>query len=290
MYVLAQFSERTSFDWLTRLRAQLGKDELKHADYLHAGLLYAAESDLWRVVDAGVQQASIFIVDPHTYVMQLIPELVNSGAEYGVDFTWRDILHLAAEKMIAETPAYELTNSSVSMELVRLTSARNPLCGLLAPKYLPLPSDVLKRIGGRIRDALRFAARSYAVFEFAYVDEEFEAEDFSFVSTRRFDLSNRIETVVRSTLSTRRIFDVEDSKSVQVIAETANTLAMYSPQPSFQTLYIREEDSRKADGLQAADIAAGIARTVIDSQGLRGLVNRFPKVRVNGVDLQHILR
>lgn len=290
MYVLAQFSERTSFDWLTRLRARLGKDELKHADYLHAGLLYAAESDLWRVVDAGVQQASIFVVDPHTYVMQLIPELVNSGAEYGVDYAWRDILHLAAEKMIAETPAYELTNSRVSMELVRLTSARNPLCGLLAPNCLPLPSDVLKRIGGRIRDALRFAARSYAVFEFAYADKEFDAEDYSFVSTRRFDLSNRFDTVVRSTLSTRRIFDVEDSKSVQVIAETANTLAMYSPQPSFQTLYIREEDSRKADGLQAADIAAGIARTVIDTQGLRGLANRFPNVRVNGVALQQILQ
>jgi hypothetical protein len=290
MYVLAQFSERTSFDWLARLRAQLGKDELKHADYLHAGLLYAAETDLWRVVDAGVQQASIFIVDPHTYVMQLIPELLNSGAEYGVDFTWTDILQLAAEKMIAETPAYELTNSSVSMELVRLTSTRNPLGGLLAPNCLPLPADVLKRIGGRIRDALRFAARSYAVFEFAYRDEEFDAEDCSFVHPRRFDLGNRFDTVVRSTLSTRRIFDVEDSKSVQVIAETANTLAMYSPRPSFQTLYIQEEDSRKADGLQAADIAAGIARIVIDTHGLRGLANRFPKVRVNGVDLQQILR
>jgi len=290
MYVLAQFSERTSFDWLARLRAQLGKDELKHADYLHAGLLYAAETDLWRVVDAGVQQASIFIVDPHTYVMQLIPELLNSGAEYGVDFTWTDILQLAAEKMIAETPAYELTNSSVSMELVRLTSTRSPLGGLLAPNCLPLPADVLKRIGGRIRDALRFAARSYAVFEFAYRDEEFDAEDYSFVHPRRFDLGNRFDTVVRSTLSTRRIFDVEDSKSVQVIAETANTLAMYSPRPSFQTLYIQEEDSRKADGLQAADIAAGIARIVIDTHGLRGLANRFPKVRVNGVDLQQILR
>jgi hypothetical protein len=263
---------------------------LKHADYLHAGLLYASEGDLWRVVDAGVQQASIFIVDPHTYVMRLIPELLNSGAEYGVDFTWRDILHLAAEKMIAETPAYELTNSSVSMELARLTSGRGALVGLLAPNSLPMPSDVLERIGGRIRDALRFAARSYAVFEFAYVDEDFETEDYSYVASHRFALSNRFETVVRSTLSTRRIFDVEDSKSVQVIAETANTLAMYSPVPSFQTLYIREEDSRKADGLQAADIAAGIARTVIDTQGLRGLATRFPKVRVNGVDLQQILR
>lgn len=289
MYVLAQFSERTSFDWLTRLRAQLGKDELKHEDYLHAGLLYAAESDLWRVVDAGVQQASIFVIDPHTYVMQLIPELVNNGAEFGVDYTWKDILHLAAEKMIAETPAYELTNSRVSMELARLTSAGNPLCGLLAPNSLPLPSDVLKRIGGRVRDALRFAARSYAVFEFAYA-EEFEAEEYSFVSSSRFDLNSRFDNVVRSTLSTRRIFDVEDSKSVQVIAETANTLAMYSPEQSFHTLYIREEDSRKADGLQAADIAAGIARTVIDTRGLRGLANRFPKVRVNGVELQQILR
>jgi hypothetical protein len=105
-------------------------------------------------------------------------------------------------------------------------------------------------------------------------------DDYTYVSTHRFDLTNRFDTVVRSTLSTRRIFDVGDSKSVQIIAETANTLAMYSPQPSFQTLYIREEDSRKADGLQAADIAAGIARTVIDTQGLRGLANRFPKVRV----------
>ena len=65
---------------------------------------------------------------------------------------------------------------------------------------------------------------------------------------------------------------------------------MYSPLPSFQTLYIREEDSRKAAGLQAADIAAGIARTVIDTQGLRGLANKFPRVRVNGIDLEQVLR
>jgi hypothetical protein len=76
---------------------------------------------------------------------------------------------------------------------------------LMVPRYLPLPSDVLKRLGGGVREALRFSARAYAVFDF---DREYSDIDL------RFDIGNdgfwsspfmtrrKFESVVRSTLST----------------------------------------------------------------------------------------
>jgi len=291
MYVLAQFSEKSSFEWVARLRAKLDKDELKHADYLHAGLLYSSDAGLWKLIDTGVSEATVFIVDPHTYVMHLLPELINSGAEYGIDFTWKDVLRHAAETMISETPAYELTNSRESMELARLVSSGNPLHGLMVPNCLPLPSEVLKRLGGGVREALRFSARAYAVFDLdmEFSDTPFDTEGYWFRSSP-FMTRGKLDMVLRSTLSTRRIFDKEDSRSVRIIAETADTLAKYSYQPNFETLYIKEEDSRNADALQAADIAAGIARTLIDTQGLRALVNKFRRVFVNGINLHSVWR
>jgi hypothetical protein len=47
-----------------------------------AAALYGSDSEIWKVIDSGVYEASIFIVDPHTYVMHLLPELLNSGAGY----------------------------------------------------------------------------------------------------------------------------------------------------------------------------------------------------------------
>jgi len=161
----------------------------------------------------------------------------------------------------------------------------------MVPNCLPLPSEVLKRLGGGVREALRFSARAYAVFDLdmEFSDTPFDTEGYWFRSSP-FMTRGKLDMVLRSTLSTRRIFDKEDSRSVRIIAETADTLAKYSYQPNFETLYIKEEDSRNADALQAADIAAGIARTLIDTQGLRALVNKFRRVFVNGINLHSVWR
>jgi hypothetical protein len=288
MYVLAQFSDETSFEWLRRLRATLGKDELKHDDYIHAGLLYAGDTELWKRVDQGIFEATIYIADSHSYVVHLIPELLNSGAEFGIDFSWHDILEMASEQMIAETPAYQLTNHHVALEFADLAKGSNLLGGVLEAKHLPLPREVLQRIGGSLRHALRYAARANAVFDFRF-DASDDTDGDYFWGDHPLMTAKKLEISVRTTLSTRRIFDVEDSRSVQVLTETVDALVQFSH--SEQTiLHIGEQDSRTADALQAADIAAGVARTAIDSGGVRSLMGKFRKVKLNGVSLDRLLR
>jgi hypothetical protein len=293
MYVLAQFPDDAPLEWVARLRAAIGKDEIKHVDYVNAQLAYYNNRELWRAVDLGISKASIFIVDPHTYVVNLVPELLKSGMEFGVDFDWNDILEQAAVAMIAETPAYEISSSRMSMELSQLGSAFTDFYSQTVVNSLPLPAAVLARLGGTIRHATRFVARAHAVFEFAldgaelqtaFATEAVSVEARPRLTTRKFDM------VMNSTLSTHRVFDREDNRSIQILTETAETLSAYSIVPQSETLYLREEDSRNVDALQAADITAGIARTLIDKDGLRALANRFRKVRVNGVDLDSALR
>jgi hypothetical protein len=123
MYILAQFSERTSFDWVQKLRAKTGKDEIKHADFVWAKKAWRGEKELWRSLDRGVEAATIYVVDPTTYVQSVMSELLDSGAEFGYDFDGRTALDIAAEQIIRDTPGYQLRNTRAALEVASLTSS-----------------------------------------------------------------------------------------------------------------------------------------------------------------------
>ena len=91
-------------------------------------------------------------------------------------------------------------------------------------------------------------------------------------------------------LSTKRVFDIEDTRTLEALRETAEGVQIsFTPLRFARTSFI-EQDSRSADALQAADVAAGVARETIDREGLRALANKFRRVFINGINLHDALR
>jgi len=292
MYILAQFSERTSFDWVQKLRAKTGKDEIKHADFVWAKNAWRGENELWRSVDRGVEAATIYVVDPATYVQSVVSELLDSGAEFGYDFDGRTALDIAAEEIIRDTPGYQLRNARAALEFASLTSPARMMPSSLNPFLLqpdlPVPREVLSKLGGGLRNAIRFAARSHSLFD----DEMFEVPDPEmypsfYAPGYRARLA---ELRMRTALSTRRVFDKEDSNSVELLNETADWMSTAIPGPPRLRPLISELDSAAIDAIQAADVAAGIAREIIDQSGVRGLADKFRRALVNGIDLDTLIR
>lgn len=292
MYVLAQFSEHTSFDWVHKIRAKTGKDETKHADVVWAKVASPGDKELWRTVDRSVEAATIYVVDPSTYVQHVVSELLADGAEYGYDFDAQTAIEIAAEQIIHDTPGYQITNTHAALEFANLTS---PLGGLAPVGFasvmfqpeLPIPREILTKLGGRLRDAIRFAARAQALFDTDVPD----FDDLDTFPEYASGLRARVaELRVRKVLSTPRVFDTEDNHSVEVLNETAYRISGSIPGPPALRPLIREATSHGTDAIQAADIAAGIAREIIDRSGVRALAGKFRRIFVNGIDLHKLLR
>jgi len=291
MYVLAQFSEHTSFDWVQKVRAKTGKDEIKYTDVLWAKAAWPGNKQLWRSVDRGIHEATIYVVDPGTYVQHVFAELLESGAEYGYDFEARTALDMAAEQIVQDTPGYQLTNSRAALEFASLTSPFvMPPPGfqsVIGQPDLPVPREVLTKLGGGLRNATRFAARAQSFFD-AEVPDIFDVDTFPADAP---GLRSRLaEMRMRTALATPRIFDTEDKRSVAVLNETADWMSMTVSGPPAMNPLIREASSTGTDPIQAADIAAGTARDIIDKNGVRALAEQFRRIFVNGSDLHNLLR
>lgn len=292
MYILAQFSGRTSFDWVQKLRAKTGKDEIKYADFVWAQKAWRGEKELWRSVDRGVEAATIYVVDPATYVQCVMSELLESGAEFGYDFDERTAIDMAAEQIIRDTPGYQLRNTRAALEFASLTSPLRMMPSSLSPFLfqadLPVPREVLTKLGGGLRNAIRFAARAQSLFD----DEMLDIPDPDvFPSFYAPGFRARLaELRMRAALSTPRVFDIEDSNSVEVLNETADWMSNAVAGLATLRPLIRELDSASIDAIQAADVAAGIARNIIDGSGVRELAGKFRRVLVNGTDLDRLIR
>jgi hypothetical protein len=284
MYVLAQFPDTLNFSWVRALRSKLVKDEVKHQDFKAASLAFPGDRRLWTDVEKGLSEATIFVVDANYYARTVAAELLASGAELGVDFTWGDVLFFAAEQLIAETPAYELCNPAASVDLAGISSAAWLLSSGGRQPGLPLPREVLNRLGGQIRHALLYAARSQAVFD----TDDTESSDYPAYLPQCYR-QLLAESKLHSTLTTPRVFDAGEPKGLDVLKQVAKEMANAYP-GSAGSISITERDSRTADGLQAADIAAGRARDLIDSKGVRILGDHFRKVMLNGRNLSELLR
>ena len=88
--------------------------------------------------------------------------------------------------------------------------------------------------------------------------------------------------------STFRSFDSEHEKSIKVLNKAiemiSSKLELVHPlwQRPEDVPLIREVDSRAIDEIQAADIAAGWAREIIDTASSKALGVRFERVWLNG--------
>lgn len=93
-------------------------------------------------------------------------------------------------------------------------------------------------------------------------------------------------------LSTERVFDSEHPKTAAVLNEVVTVISTKLSEAwpltplVARTPLIKEVDSRGIDHLQAADMAAGWAREMLETGSLRALADKFEHVWVNGERLK----
>jgi hypothetical protein len=277
-YVLAQFRSDANLDWVGELRARLLKDELKYVNLREARPRLKQNRKLWERIENGVGQASVIIIDPAPVYDWVEKVLRDSGAVKSVDYDDKKIIDDCGTALIGITPiAYLPIRISESVRWSRIID--------VGSLEVYLPENIKKQLGGRLRDAKIFAARSYAAFDLKSVEV---ARDRGYDEYR---LSQE-GVLIQELASTVRIFDKEHPKS----AELLNTAITYiirgvaESYPLWQVerpdTFIKEYDSRVVSEIQAADIAAGWAREILDVANPKALCERFERVWLNGVKIK----
>jgi hypothetical protein len=292
-YVLARFDSDVSFEWVKRARSFLVKDELKYRDLVAASFDLVlgrfpplGGHDLGRLLVREASTAVIFLVDSESYAQTVFRTRLNDGAEFARDFGFREVINEAAERMIRDIPLYRMRPHEIVEVLEPFSTSnyrfRSDLRFDLSSSVEPDTPQILSQIGGKLRDAELFTARAYSLLDF---DDKAEAYG-DYYTNPYFRSSTLGRGFLRKALSVPRVFDRDHAASVKVLNESINVLQRNRPQP--QTNYeqmVKEEDSRTIDALQAADIAAGFARDILDRKGLRALAAQFRKVILNGINL-----
>ena len=272
-YVIAQFRQDAPMEWVGELRAFLVKDELKYKHFQPQRHRVQSNQQLWKRVTAGVERAEITIVDPFLYENRVLFDLAESGAEYGCDFD-RDMLYeLTSNAMLEGSPLraaqmgqYDYLNHVLAYE----------------PREDFSTERIMQRIGGKRRDAIVTSARAHAMVT---PSEKWELIRIC-SGLGMSNLTERMAVIDKMA----RVFDVEHSKSVEVLNDFSDRIAEAVQLPYMSARYgsrrvVNEEKSESIDHIQGADIAAGWAvDTLLHTGGhYPALARQFAVVVVNGV-------
>ncbi len=274
-YVLAQFRSDADLEWVRELRARLVKDELKYTIVRDARPRLRGEQPLWSRVEAGVGQASIIVIDPQPTEAQ-IRDAVEAGlrGRPEPEIEERIISDVCASMIVANTPIAYLP-----LDLARAVPWG--AYDLVARVERFTPEEIRRRIGGGLRQAQIFAARAHALFDLTTSGETLAATDEVFRSPLA-------PVMLAELLATSRAFDEENPASLPVLNEAANEIAVAlgagfpDLEDAAERPLIREVTSRAVDEIQAADVAAGWAREVLEVSEPTSLGVRFERVWVNG--------
>lgn len=275
-YVLAQFRSDADLEWVKELRARLVKDELKYADFKPARPRLRIEQPLWSRVERGVGQGSIIVIDPQP-VEDEIREVVRAVARGNRNTVLEEriVTEGCASAIVANTPIAYLP-----LELAKAVPWG--AYDLLGNVERFTPQKIRSRIGGGLRQAQVFAARAHAVFDLTKSGEALASTDDVFTSPLA-------PVMFAELLATSRAFDEESPATLPVLNEAANEIgrALEAGFPDWGEAgdepLVREVISRAIDEIQAADIAAGWARDVLEVSDPRGLGSHFERVWVNGI-------
>lgn len=276
-YVLAQFRSNAELGWIGELRTALGVSEVKYKHFLDRRPRLRKQQDLWERVERGVFAATLIVTDPLPVMNSVRSALISEGAVEGHDFDNNELSRRCATALIAGTPIAYLPE-----ELIKVIEPRG--LRLLDGLSEFTPDALQKELGPLLKHASIFAARAHAVFDCASADPMLGATTETF----RSPLSR---IILAELMSTRRIFDEEDALSATVLNRASQRIAesmAHSSRPwlvSDQPL-VEEVDSRELDHLQAADMAAGWAREVLETSKPIALADRFDRVWINGRLLQ----
>jgi len=272
-YVLAQFRDDANLDWVRDLRGVLVKQELKYQDVVEARTKLKQNRRLWARVEGGVGQASIIVIDPQPLETAIREMATAEGMVEGHDFDERRVIDECATAVVAGTPLAYLPHN-----LVRLVPWE--LCPV-GDLNTFTPEALRKQIGGGLAEAKIFAARAHAIFDLTQADS-------TITSTTAVFQSPLARVMLAELLATPRIYDRESPGTLPVLNEAALAIASAIEDGFPESLtrkaspLVAEIDSRGIDQIQAADIAAGWTREILDAADPRALGSRFERVWVNG--------
>jgi len=276
-YVIAQFRHDAPMAWVSELRAFLIQDELKYKHFAPQRHRIQGNASLWKRVISGIEQAEITIVDPLSYRKYAFYDFRQQGAEFNHDFNARGVYEQASKALIEFSP---LRAAQMYDEDQLFYSGAFPGAGSFSTK------EIIRRIGGKHKDAVITAARAHAMIS---PSEKRQLINLCARSTK-YRLEYYREDTAEIIRKIGRVFDVEHAKSVELLNEFSERIseAVGIPYTHFFDSPVRavsEARSERIDHLQAADISAGWAvDTLLHTRGdYKVLAKRFAWVSVNGV-------
>lgn len=272
-YILAQLRSDAALEWVGRLRAAMVVEEVKYGNFIKVRPRLRANRDLWSRIEKGISQATVIVIDPRPVEESIRSLLTAKGAEEGRDFNQKELTNQCATAIIGGTPVAYLP-----AEMARVIPWNSYEQLTTLDQFTP------KAIRGKIGDGLAtasiFAARAYATFDVKLSGDSLQ----SMSDTWRSPLA---ELILSEVLATERVFDTEHPRTAEVLneitTEISNRLSNEWPLITKPKVpLIREVDSRAIDHLQAADMAAGWAREMLETADVTALGKRFERVWING--------
>jgi ribosome biogenesis protein Tsr3 len=278
-YVIAQFRSDSSLGWVHDLRSFLNKPELKYKWFHPERHRVMGKSELWKKVENGISQAEITIVDPRVYREFSILEWLDQQAEPGIDFDERTINEETGLLVIECSPLRIAQNFNADWRFARFAPFSGEATGVGDFRAATLK----RRAGGKLKDAIVVAARAHAMIS--------PTERRDLVERCALSGASDFDSAVASIKKMSRIFDEEHAKSVPILNEFSARLAHAAGVRGVSMFHhgaidpVAEADSKDAEHLQAADMAAGWAVDILTltNGDYRSLAQKFAWVGVNGV-------
>jgi hypothetical protein len=271
-YVLAQVRSDANLSWVADVKRALGVDELKWRIMREYRPRLRNMTDLWSAIEVGKRQATIVVIDPEPLGKLVKHRLMAEGAEEGRDFDDNTIIEGCASALVQGTPVAYLPT-----DLAKVVNCYPTFPHATFEDFTP--DAIRSKIGRGLRDARVFAARAHATFDLSTHCGNSTTDAFRSPAT---------PLVVAELLSTMRYFDNEHAKSAEFLNQATDAIAdalenvLTTPGTVVREPLIKEYDSTAIDHLQAADVAAGWARELLELADLRALARSFERVLMNG--------
>lgn len=287
-YIIASFRGDANLGWVVDLRSFLNLSELKYTHYAPQERRWrvAGNLPLYRNLMHGLSEAEVTIIDQERYAWRNFFRLRDAGAEFGTDFTYKEILASAAEEMLRESPLGLPDEVGMTPAFRRLAYNQRLLDGAGSLRELPVDdlSEVHQRSGGKYKDAVVLSARAHSMLS---PSEFFELRWLAENPYMRAPLSHRVEHAGKL----GHVFDDEHKKSLPILNELVTKIALASGVPPTAAMLlslrqpVSEQSSHLSDHLQAADFAAGWAAEILagTNSDFRALAAKVRWLSVNGI-------
>jgi len=302
--VIAPIESPKDLSWLFEIEQEarklgyLGEVKSYFAYQIIIHLDVKRRNRIWRLI----QDVPILIIDPKYYLREFGIKIINqysySFEIYGVKFQINrsDQMFKKYEELLQELLSQRVLIDSLLPDLenaIRNISARYDVFPGI---YDFEPKRILKQLNFKkpkkqIINVVKLSSRLHSAFiELGDRDSINSAMDglSYFKMDLLFPLSHFYRDLLIKSISRNCYFDEGDTKSIEFIrglinkVKTGLTHDIFGKYSAIPEAKIEEIKSEEDIRMRASDVISGIARMIYDSEGIRGLKNKFSYIFFNG--------